>query len=289
MSAGDAQPSHTRRWQLTAEAPALRVARHLVPVHALVEVVEEAVVDVRPRRRPHLDAGQRDGREAESMAELVEHHRQELDQRALVAVDAVVPAEEAARIAQVGIERDVDVGEPPGLRSTPAIRLASDCWYQVLGNGALAKLRCEDPAPALPSTAPPASQVCGVEGGVDQDLHRARQDAAPDAGRVVEHEEPLGADRGAGIAADRRGRRGIVEAFSRAVEIDDRDGGRLGDACESQKQRAGDEYVSSRSHGYFPPFVAEPAADGANARFKAASPCTHWNVGFPSGPMRMME
>src|SRR5258705_9464899 len=49
----------------------------------------------------------------------------------------------------------------PGLTSNPASLLASACWYQVLGKGAFAKFRCEDPAEALPRTPLVASQVCG--------------------------------------------------------------------------------------------------------------------------------
>ncbi len=64
-----------------------------------------------------------------------------------------------------------------------------------------------------------------IELGANLDDDRARQQRAPDAGRVLENEQALTTERDRGIAAHGCARCRVVEAFTDAVVVDDDDRG----------------------------------------------------------------
>src|SRR6185369_3206499 len=75
-----------------------------------------------------------------------------------------------------------------------------------------------------------------IERGLHTDGDRALEDRVPDLARLDEHVQPLLADRGAGIAADGRHRRVVVEAFAGTVEVDDLERGPRGGRRKRQQQ-----------------------------------------------------
>ena len=66
-----------------------------------------------------------------------------------------------------------------------------------------------------------------IEPGTDPDRHGTRDEPSPDIRRTLESDEPLLAEGGAWIPADRRDRRRIIETLTGAVIVDHPDDGCL--------------------------------------------------------------
>ena len=162
------------------------------------------------------------------MSHLVQQHRDEVDACAVVIVQTVVPesAGEARRLAQIAVEvgADVSVGSilwRAGKLVGQRLGIPGACLYRAGEVTEYAGRTCR-------------AQSCGGRRAgkrgklrIDDDRHGAGQRRAPDIGRESKRIEPLGADRRACVAADRRRRCGIVEAYPGGVYVvdDDRRGG----------------------------------------------------------------
>src|SRR5262249_46214065 len=159
---------------------------------------------------------------------------------------------EAGRAANARVERGVDVvvrweevgtGQTIGFRDViPGAR-----------EGRSREVASEARRTGASQRAAPGVAAQRVERGAHPNLDPARQQSAPDGGRLLEHVEPLLADGRARIAAHRCRRRRIVEAFAGAIDVDDGDGGRVHGRRRPGKRR-GDEDSQSQSlesHDYF--------------------------------------
>ena len=113
----------------------------------------------------------------------------------------------------------------PGVRSKPAIEFARATPYQCPGKGAFGKSAKICSAPAWASTPPPAVAVQACERALHDDGCVAFQGVAPEFESPRIRNEALLAERRAGVAADRRGRRRVIEADARRIDIVDDDFG----------------------------------------------------------------
>ena len=208
------------------------------------------------------------GEEAEPVPELVEHDREQLDLAALVAVHPVVPAlRQAGRAADAGVEGGRDVGAG---RIEIRVRELVGLGDVVPGAGERRAPEVAEDVHRARAAEHAARGVAAerVEVGVDQDRDVVRQQRAPDVGRVLEDEQALGADGGAGVAAHRGHGGGIVEALPRAIQVDDRERGRgrgagQRDQGERGQRGEGAEKAESRAHDYF-------SSSGGTGRVRSA-------------------
>ena len=242
--------------------------RHLVPVLAAHVVHEEAVPDEGLAREvePVRLVGR--GEEAQAMAELVQEYGQQVDAaRALVAVEAVVPRTggQATRGADERVELRDDViidrvevgpGEPVRLRA--GVPRRRERGVREVGVEHVRTRRAEH------TGADTARQR--IERRLDADRDRALQHGIPDLAGLDERVQPLLADRGARVAADRCGRGRIVEALARAIEVDDDEGRTCGGggAAECDEQRG-----EPRARVHFCSFAAA-------ARTMASASAAEW-------------
>ena len=247
---------------------ALRVG-HLVPGLAGREIENSLPEDVGQAAR--LGPG-RDARkllEVETVGELVQEHRHEVDVGSVVVVESVVPVDARQTPGQpdVAVEPGPDVvgARPdwgPGMTaSKPRRLLARAVPYQVFGsrpgNGGMPPPPLSKTiwiVPAEPSTAEVAVQVSGSKLAWMKisTLLSSVEPQIPAA--CVNALRRCCAEGRAGIAADGSERRRIVEPLARAVHVDDRDrrGGGGGHARERGRstpvrERRGRDQSSSSS------------------------------------------
>lgn len=170
--------------------------------------------------------------EIQPVPELVQEHCDEVVLRAVVVVESEVEVEVAAELAVDVGEAGVQIGSGALVgerREIPCIReLRAGVETRAAEIG-------EDERGARAS-----EHVRGerIEGRLNDDGHGAVEGSAPDVGGVFERDDALLPLRRAGIAADRHGRRRVVEAFAGVVEVDDRDGGSSGEC----RGRAGENH-----------------------------------------------
>jgi len=238
---------------------ALRVGHRgpCLPGPVIFEELHEHVVE---RGRAETDARRHvDERlESEAVSELVQEDGDEIDQPSRIAVEPQVPA---ARLQAPGrADLAVELGEDVvGARLIDAADLVRERLRVVR----VRKRGVREVGVQRYRTGTAQNRTRGVAGlwvelCADDDRDVAGEDVSPDRSRVVEHVQPLLAERHTGVAGDRSPRRWIVEALTGAVIVDDGDGRGVGAAgderqqgSEHERQQAARAQALDERHDYF--------------------------------------